>query len=81
MTIVGIIKEHGCTVKEIAQKLGINTRTIYYWNREGIVKSNKYYPTLKEMFPELEGRESYRQIGLYLPTPLPTREELKILEE
>ena len=57
MSLIEIIKQHGYTVSEITKILGTNSKQIYRWNKEGILKSNQYYPILKEMFPELEGKE------------------------
>ena len=104
MTLIEIIKKHNMTVSEVTRKLGTNSKQVYRWNKDGILKSNKYYPILKEMFPELEGKEPKNNYAsksgpkpkeLHLtdtdvpPPPeeipislsLPTREELKILEE
>ena len=102
MTLIEIIKHHGYTVNELAKELAVSPTQINRWNREGILTNNRHYPILKEMFPEIKGKEpananmkggTKRELYLTdtdvhpppeeIPTssPLPTEEELKILEE
>jgi hypothetical protein len=56
-SVKGLLIQHGYTIAQTARILGVDPKQIYYWDEKGIPNNSKYYPTLKEIIPELKGRE------------------------
>lgn len=56
-SLLTLIKEQPITITELAKMVGCYPNQFYYWDKHGIKETNKYYPKLKELIPELEAYE------------------------
>lgn len=63
MKLLDILNKYNIKPADLAKDLDVNTGQIYQWNKNGILKTNPHYPTLKKAFPELEGKESKRRLN------------------
>lgn len=61
--LIEILKDHNLTPVELAKSLGINTGQIYRWNKNGILKTNPHFRTLKKLFPELQPKDTRARLN------------------